>query len=339
MPGLLDPIRVGSLVIPNRLVMPSMVTGLASKDGKVTDALVEHYRQRASGVGLAIVEATSVESIPPWTDRPGIYNTCFVAGLQRLASTVKERGSRIAIQLIHSGAIEQPDTTPVYPTGPSAVSMPNSDVIMRELSVQDIEEIIVAFGKAAIRAKSAGFDAVEIHGAHSTIPNKFTSPLSNKRTDRYGGSLENRIRLPLEIVAEIRRQIGTDYPILYRLGADDMTPGGLTIQEGRRIAVALVEAGVDVIDVSGGLVGYQHPTLKSQGYFIPMAEEIKRAARVPVIGVGGITEPVYANRVIRERRVDMVAVGRAILNDPEWARKAVDILSGIGAQSRLPLSE
>jgi len=199
---------------------------------------------------------------------------------------------------------------------------------MREMSVQEIEGITVAFGQAANRAKSAGFDAVEIHGAHSTIPNTFTSPLTNKRTDRYGGNLENRMRLPLEIIAEIRRQVGTDYPILYRLGADDMTPGGLTIQDGRRIAVALVEAGVDVIDVSGGFVGSKHPTLKGQGYFIPMAEEIKRAARVPVICAGGITEPAYADRVVRERRVDMVAVGRAILDDPEWARKAVDILSG-----------
>ena len=136
------------------------------------------------------------------------------------------------------------------------------------------------------------------------------------------------MRLPLEIVAEVRNQAGADYPIRYRLGADDMTPGGLTIQDGRHIATAIVEAGVNAIDVSGGLVGGEHPTIKRQGYFVPMAEEIRRAARVPVIGVGGITEPEYADRVIREGRVDMVAVGRAILNDPGWARKAADILSG-----------
>jgi len=316
-----------------------MVMGLAGEGGEITDALVEHYRQRAPGVGLVIVEASSVEPTPQWTDRPGIYSDSLAAGLQRLTSTVKEQGSTIAIQLLHSGSVAQPDTTPGRPAGPSAVSMPNSDVVMRELAIHEIEEIVAAFGKAAIRAKSAGFDAVEIHGAHGTLPNKFTSPLTNKRTDRYGGSLTNRMRLPLEIVAEIRSQVSGGYPILYRLGVDDMMPGGLTIQDGRRIAVALVEAGVNAIDVSGGFVGSQHPTIKRQGYFIPMAEEIRRAASVPVICAGGITEPANADRVIRERRVDMVAVGRAILDDPEWGRKAVDILSGNGEQNRLPLSE
>jgi len=308
-----------------------MVTGLATKDGKVTDALVDHYKRRAPGVGLVIVEASSVESTPPWTDRPRIHSDGFVAGLKRLTSTVIEQGSRIAIQLLHSGAVEKPDTTPGYPAGPSAVSLPSSDVVMRELSVQDIEEIIITFGQAASRADEAGFEAVEIHGAHGSLLTRFTSPLTNKRTDRYGGSLENRMRLPLEIVSAVRSEVGSNYPILYRLGADDMMPGGLTIQGGRRIAAALVNAGVNAIDVSGGLVGYLHPTLKSQGFFIPLAEEIRGATRAPVIGVGGITEPEYADQVIRERRVDMVAVGRAILNDPEWGRKAVDILTGNGA--------
>ena len=329
MPGLLDPIRIGSLVLPNRLVMPPMVISLAAEGGGVTDALVDHYSQSAIGVGLVIVEASSVES----TTRGrllGIDSDNCIPGLRRLTSTVKEQGSRIAIQLHYSGISTQPDTAQRSIVGPSAVSMPNSDVVMRELSVQEIEEVIVAFGQAAIRARSAGFDLVEIHGAHGHLLHKFASPLTNKRTDQYGGSLRNRMRLPREIVAEVRNKVGADYPILYRLGAVDMLPGGLTIQGGRRIAMALVEAGVNAIDVSGGLGGSEHPTLKGQGYFIPMAEEIRRAARVPVICAGGITEPAYADRVIREGRVDMVAVGRAIFNDPEWACKAVDELSRAG---------
>ena len=329
MPGLLDPIRIGSLVLPNRLVMPPMVTGLADEKGGVTNELTEHYRHRAPGVGLVIVEASSVESSTRG-HLLGVDSDDVIPGLQRLTSTIQERGSRIAIQLHYTGISTQPDTAQRSIAGPSPVSLPNSDMVMRELSVQEIEEIIVAFGQAAIRAKLAGFDAIEIHGAHGHFLHKFASPLTNKRTDRYGGNLRNRMRLPLEIVTEVRNQVGADFPILYRIGADDMTPDGLTIQDGRRIAVALVEAGVNAIDVSGGLIGGEHPTLKGQGYFIPMAEEIKRAVKVPVIGVGGITEPAYADRVIRESRVDMVAVGRAILDDPEWARKAVDSLSRAG---------
>ena len=140
------------------------------------------------------------------------------------------------------------------------------------------------------------------------------------------------MRFPLEVVTEVRRQVGTGYPVLYRLGASDMMRGGLTVRDGRRIAVALVEAGVDAIDVSGGFVGPEPPTATGQGYFIPLAEEIKQqaAVTVPVIGVGGITEPEYADMVVRQGRVDMVAVGRAMLNDPQWARKAVKALSSAG---------
>ena len=135
------------------------------------------------------------------------------------------------------------------------------------------------------------------------------------------------MQLPLEIVAEVRRQAGTDYPVLYRLGATDMVEGGLTTQEGQRIAVALVQVGANAIDVYVGIVGSESPELTGQGYFVPLAEEIKKAVAVPVIGVGGITEPAFADQVVRQGRVDLVAVGRAILNDPRWARKAVDMLS------------
>jgi len=303
-----------------------MVTGLADENGIASDALVEHYTQRANGVGLVIVEASSVES----TSRGnllGVDSDYVIPGLQRLVSAVQEQGSRIAIQLHYSGISTQSDTAHKSIPGPSPVSIPNSDVVMRELSIQEIEEIVVAFGQAAIRTKSAGFDAVEIHGAHGHLLNKFISPLTNKRTDLYGGSLRNRMRLPLEIVSAARNQVGADFPIIYRLGAVDMLPGGLTIQDGRRIAAALVEAGVNAIDVSGGHIGTEHPTLKGQGYFIPTAEEIKRAAKSPVICAGGVTDPAYADRVIRQGRVDMVAVGRAILDDPAWARKAVEMLS------------
>ena len=328
MPGLLEPIRIGSLILPNRLVMPPMATRLATETGEVTDALVEHYRERAPGVGMVIVEHAFVTLGGRLTlTQPGIHEDGMAPGMSRLVRAIHQQDSRATLQINHCGAKALSDPTLGSPAGPSAVSLPNTDIIPRELSVEEIGGIVVAFGQAARRARDAGFDAVEVHGAHGYINNQFTSPFTNKRIDQYGGGLEKRMRLPLEIVSAVRSEVGSNYPLLYRLGANDMIEGGLTIQGGRRIARALVEAGVNAIDVSGGLGGIEHPTIKSQGYFIPMAEEIKRAARVPVIGVGGITEPAFADRVIREGRVDMVAVGRAILNDPKWARKAVDMLS------------
>lgn len=328
MPGLLDPIRIRSMELPNRLVMPPMANRFATEDGEVTERLLSHYRERASGVGLVIVEYSYV--IP--AGRSGVYQTgihsdAVIPGLTLLAKTVQELGAKIAIQLNHGGAKALSVPALGAPAGPSAVAMPNSNIVPRELSVDEIGDIVVAFGKAAVRAVEAGFDAVELHGAHGFLVNQFTSPLTNRRSDGYGGSLENRMRLALEIVAEVRSRVGSDYPILFRLGADDMMKGGLTVEEGQRIAVALVEAGVDVVDVSGGHGGSQNIGLTGQGYLVPLAEKIKRVVGVPVIGVGGITEPEFADRVIREGRVDLAAVGRAILHDPEWARKAVATLS------------
>jgi 2,4-dienoyl-CoA reductase-like NADH-dependent reductase (Old Yellow Enzyme family) len=167
---------------------------------------------------------------------------------------------------------------------------------------------------------------VEIHGAHGFLLNQFTSPLSNRRTDEYGGSFENRIRFPLEVVREVRKATGSDSSLLYRLGAYDGQEGGVTIDECQALARKLVEAGVNIVDVSGGLVGSRPEGLASQGYFLPLAEKIKQAVEVPVIGVGGIKDPEFADEAIRQNRVDLVAVGRAILTDPNWALNAAKTL-------------
>lgn len=328
MPGLLDSIRIKSLDLPNRLVMPPMATGLPTEDGETTDRLISHYRERAPGVGLVIVEHSYVMPAGRMTlHQLGAHTDALIPGLSQLAKAVQECGAKVALQLNHAGAKALSDPVLGTPTGPSAVPMPNSDVVPRELSVEEIEDVVVAFGKAAVRAKSAGFDAVEIHGAHGFLASQFTSPLTNKRSDSYGGSLENRIRLPLEIVAEVRDRVGLEYPFLYRLGVDDMIDGGLTIEDGQRAAAALVEAGVDVVDVSVGHGGSRSVGPAGQGYLVPLAEKIMSVVKVPVIAVGGITEPEFADQVIREGRSDLVAVGRAILHDPEWPRKAAAALS------------
>ena len=237
----------------------------------------------------------------------------------------------MAIQMNHHGAVALPNPELGSPAGPSPVSPPNGDMVPRELSIEEMRHIVKAFAQAARRLKEAGFDAVEIHSAHGYLGSQFTSPITNRRTDRYGGSLGNRLRLLLEIVAEVRQQVGSDYPLLCRLGAMDMVEGGLTAEDGQHVAAALAEAGVSVIDVSVGFVGADSPEPTGQGYYVPLAEGIRRAVEVPVIGVGGITEPEFADRVVRQGRVDLVAVGTAILNDPQWAAKAVETLSRGGS--------
>ncbi|MDH5461422.1 MAG: tRNA-dihydrouridine synthase, partial [Candidatus Bathyarchaeota archaeon] len=176
------------------------------------------------------------------------------------------------------------------------------------------------------RAMKAGFDGVEVHGAHGFLLNQFFSPLANRRRDRYGGSLENRMKFPLQVVEKVKERIGGRL-LLYRLGSDDLDPEGTKIEDSKKFAVKLEEAGVDIIDVSGGLCGSRPTQLQNrQGYFIPQAQQIKETVNVPVIGVGGITEPEYANSLIQRGRVDLVAVGRALLKDPDWAINAFKTL-------------
>jgi len=171
----------------------------------------------------------------------------------------------------------------------------------------------------------AGFDGVEVHGAHGFLLNQFFSPLTDDG-DQHGGSLENRIRLPLEVVERIKEKVGSKL-LVYRLGADDLDPAGTQIEDSQKFAVRLEEAGVDFIDVSGGLGGSRPEQLQgTQGYYVPQGQLIKKVVDIPVIGVGGIKEPQYADRMIREGKVDLVAVGRELLKDPDWALKAIETL-------------
>ena len=191
-----------------------------------------------------------------------------------------------------------------------------------------------ASGTAVMYVSSTGkltsiIDAVEIHGAHGFLLSQFLSPLSNKRGDEYGGKLEGRMRFPLRVVTRVKEEVG-DLSLLYRLGADDMKPGGLSLGESRVVARKLVERGVDAIDVSGGMMGSRPEALQgTPGYFVPLAEEIKRVVDVPVVGVGGIKTAGFANDVVVKGRVDLVAVGRALLADADWASKAVKALKRV----------
>jgi len=316
--SLLDPLEVKGLPLKNRIVMPPMHTGLATTEGAVTDDLIEHYVGRSKALGLLIVEHSFVSLEGRLSERQlGIYNDGLVSGLERLSSSVHTRGTPVVIQINHAGRSASMEITGMKPVAPSASEN------ARELRSEEIEALAEAFAMATERAMKAGFDGVEVHGAHGFLLNQFFSPLTNRRQDKYGGSLENRIRFPLEVVERVKERIGGRL-LLYRLGSDDLDPKGVLIEDSKKFAAKLEEAGVDIIDVSGGLCGSRPPQLQDrQGYFIPQAHQIKKVVDIPVIGVGGITEPEYADKLIRDEKVDLVAVGREILKDQNWALKAI----------------
>jgi len=327
MPALLDPIEIGSLRLKNRIIMPPMATGMATIGGEVTEKLVSHYVRRAKALGLIIVEHSYVESGGKLASHQlGIFDDSLIPGLTRLAEKVHRVDTPVALQINHAGRLTTSGICGTQPVAPSPIPHSKEHESPRELSRREIEALGEAFGSAAERAVESGFDAVEIHGAHGFLLNQFLSPLSNKRGDEYGGHLEDRMRFPLQVVAQVKTKIG-DFPLLYRLGADDMQPGGLSLVESKVVAQRLVEAGVNAIDVSGGLVGSRPERLQgTQGYYVPLAEQMKSAIDVPVIGVGGITSPEFANEIVVKERADLVAVGRAMLADPDWASKAIDVL-------------
>jgi NADPH2 dehydrogenase len=318
---LLDSLEVKGLTLKNRIVMPPMHTGLATAEGAVTDNLIEHYVRRSKALGLLIVEHSYVRLDGRLSKRQlGIYDDSLVGGLEKLSSRVHATGTPVVIQINHAGRVASMEITGMKPVAPSLSGN------AQELRIEEIEGLVEAFAMAAERAMRAGFDGVEVHGAHGFLLNQFFSPLANRRRDKYGGSLENRMRFPLEIVGRVKEKVGGRL-LLYRLGSDDLDPAGIKIEDSKKLAIKLQGAGVDILDISGGLCGSRPSQLQDrQGYFIPQAQEIKRVANIPVIGVGGITEPEYANALIWEGKVDLVAVGRALLEDPDWAIEAIKTL-------------
>lgn len=327
LPDLTSPLSIRSLKLKNRLVLPPMRSRKASLEGHVTDDFIKHYTERAVGPGLIIIEHAYIAESGRLSPQLGVCDEKFVQGLSRLTDAIHAKGTPIVLQISHAGCMSSSEIIGTTPTAPSAVKNPRNAKAEtpRALEQEEIDEIVHAFANAAARVARSGFDGVEIHNAHGFLLSEFTSPLMNKRMDEYGGTLQNRIRLTLRIVEETRRRVG-DYPIFCRLGVEDMLPNGLMLSEGVQMASLLAEAGVDVLDVTGGMGGAIKPGVTEQGFFIPEAEAIKKIVNVPVIGVGGIVTPEFADGVIRKERVDLVAVGRAMLKDPLWAIKALKTL-------------
>lgn len=299
----------------------------AALDGQVTDEFIQHYAERAVGPGLIILEHAYIATSGRVSPQLGVCDDTFIAGLSRLTAAIHAKGTPIVLQISHAGCMTSSSVLGTTPTAPSAVKNPrNAEAeTPRALERAEIDALVDAFADAAERVKQSGFDGVEIHNAHGFLLSEFISPLMNQRTDEYGGSLLNRIRLSVRVVQAVRQRVG-DYPIFCRLGVDDMLPNGLPLAEGIQMAAILADAGVDVLDITGGMGGTIKPGVTAEGFFIPEAEAVKKVVSVPVIGVGGIVTPAFADDVIRRGRVDLVAVGRAMIQDSHWAINALKTL-------------
>ncbi len=301
-----------------------MQTGRASFQGEVTDRLVNFYVRRCQAVGLPIVEHAYVSPLGKIGPKQlGVYSDALLPGFEKLAAGLHSIGAPAVVQISHAGAIAIQKIIGDKPVGPSERDK------NRMLEKSELCEVAEDYVLAAERAVKAGFDGVELHGAHGYLLNQFFTPLLNKREDEFGGTLENRMRFPLMVVDKVRRRLGSDILLLYRLGSYDLSPRGNQTEAGVAFAKRLQAAGIDILDVSGGMCGSNPKQLdgKVVGYFVPQAEAVKAAVEVPVVGVGGITDAVYADGLVREGKVDLVAVGRAIWHNPQWAQNAIQTLT------------
>lgn len=327
MSWLAQQVTIRSKVSRNRIAMPPMANGLATDEGEVTPRLNRHYETRAKeGVGLVIVEHAYVHPSGKASPRQlAVDRDELVEGLASLASAIKDQGALSAIQITHAGSKTTRENSGQIPVAPSAVPHPAGGGEPRELSTAELSDLRENYVKAALRAESAGFDAIELHGAHGYFLNQFLSPLTNRRSDAYGGSERGRAAFPLEVVKAVRKALGKDTILMYRLGADDLLPGGLTLEEAGRFSVRLEEAGADMIDVSGGMSAFGIVDEKP-GFFRTHSKALKDLVSVPVLVTGGVKTPEFAEEILESGDADIIGVGRALLANASWAREALQEL-------------
>ena len=322
-----QPYAVAGLTLNNRLVFPPMASGTPSLANQVTELTLRHYAKRAKGgcIGLMIAEHAFVakdgmaapKQLSAAEDRD-------IEGLARLAKAMRADGTKAVAQISHAGGATKRLFTGRPTLGPSRDTTYAKIQPDIEMSQEDIHRVTAQFAAAAGRAKAAGFDGVEIHSAHGYLLDQFYSPLTNTRADEYGGSLDHRIRFHLEVVAAVRAAVGDDFPLLLRLGACDYLPGGSTLEDGVAAALRFEQAGVDLLDISGGLCFYTvRGREKEQGYFRDASTAIKRAVRIPVLLTGGVTDLQAADQLIADGCADLIGVGRSIFKDAAWAAKAM----------------
>ncbi|MGD9225441.1 MAG: FAD-dependent oxidoreductase [Desulfobacterales bacterium] len=328
MQPLFSTFSIKDIQLKNRIVMPGLASFLIGDDGTITEATVEHYRKRAAGgPAMVIMEACAVspEGVVS-ANQARIDDDGFIEGLAKIAEVMKSEGSVPAIQIHHGGRQTSIRVIKRKPLAPSPIPCPTIRGDVEPLTIDGIHEIVQKFGDAAERAKQAGFELIEIHGAHGYLINQFLSKVSNIREDEYGGDTVGRSRFALEITEEIRRRIGPEFPLSFKISAQEFVPGGLTVTESIEILKLLIIAGVDLVQVSAGNditpEWICQPMFMKKACLAESAARVKKALNIPVMAVGRINDPVVANEVLLKDQADLVCVGRGLLADPEMPNKA-----------------
>jgi 2,4-dienoyl-CoA reductase-like NADH-dependent reductase (Old Yellow Enzyme family)/NADPH-dependent glutamate synthase beta subunit-like oxidoreductase len=333
--------------VKNRIVMSPMLTYSHGPEGEILDKTVNYYEERAkSGIGLIICQSSVIMRESRAPHRASAYDDKFIPGLKRIADVIHKYDAKAAFQLVHHGRlltdyrymVDHPEE--IKALVPSSThNLPRfveirgtkeerADILAAEgdlppieATKEDIKRIVQGFAEAARRIKDAGFDAVEIHGGHGYLISQFLSPLDNRRADEYGGSTEKRAHFACEVIEATKEKVGKDFPVLFRFSGTDFMPGGINIEESKQQAPLFVEAGADGLDVSAH--GCRHlGFLFPQGPRVFLSAEVKKVVTVPVITVGKIIVPDFADQVISQGQADFVALGRALLADSQWANKA-----------------
>jgi NADPH2 dehydrogenase len=334
MAGLFDSYQLKGLTLKNRIMMSPMCQYVANTDGTVTDWHHVHYGARAiGGVGLIVLEASAVEARGRISKNDiGIWSDDHIAGLKRIVDFGHQYGAKMGIQLAHAGVKAETDEPNV---APSALTHFPRYQVPQELSAAEIQAIVEKFKASAARAVQAGFDTIELHGAHGYLIEEFLSPLTNKRTDQYGGSFENRIRFALDVIRAVKSVIPDEMPLLMRVSASEYSEESYSLDEMVEMVKAFQAAGVDMIDCSSGGALPVAPPAIYPGYQVPFSEAIKHGAGIPTIAVGLLDHPALAEDVVRNGRADLVAIARGLLRNPHWAKVAALELK---AELELPAS-
>ena len=302
-----EPLKIRNITLQNRIVMPPMDRS-SSRDGSISDDLIDHYRERAESTGLIIIEHEYVS--PEGRAHPKQLSMAgdeVIEGYRKLADAIHFEGSNAIAQISHAGfeaKVENP-------------------LNVNTMTLDDIAHVRESFIKAALRTEKAGFDGVEIHCAHGYLLNQFYSPYTNKRTDEYGGSLLNRVRLTNEIIMGMREALGEDHIIAVRFGAYDYLDGGSRLEDIGEAVMSFENSGVDLLDISGGLCRFKNPLSKEPGWFKELSKIARDASNCPVILTGGVKKIADAEALLEGGYADLIGIGRAMLMDAKWSRKAL----------------
>ncbi len=331
MASLFDKTTINGMTLSNRLVRSATWEGMCEVDGRPTEKLTAWYRDLAEGdVGLIITGYTFVR--PDGKQLPGkmgIHTDDFATEMQTLTKAVHDQHGKICIQLVHAGG--QTDTVNAgrQPLAPSAVQVDQFPELPQEMSKDDITEIVAAFAEAARRAKEWGFDAIQLHGAHGYLINQFLSPLTNKRTDEYGGTIDKRCRFLMEVYKAVRQSVGNDFPVMIKLNGSDFIDGGLSIEDAVHAAKLLDTHAIDAIEVSGGTPasGDKSPVRakiekpEQEAYNLSLAQQVKKAVSCPVMVVGGFRSYEVSEQAIHVDGMDYVSMARPFIREPDLARR------------------